>query len=124
MRIGLIRTAMEFPTDVWDVIMSFYHSIYREPSHYKAIMGFDIFRNRIQNESTNGNTESFYMHLVVSSWWYWAFPDIQDLMVAPEVVFRRGVAIGTTKEDFINLYDNYACSCSNNHTMGYIQYEM
>lgn len=104
--------------------MGFFAPIYHEPPHHKAIMGVDVFRSRKQlnqNPYAQNEIDSFYMNLVVSSWWYWAFPDIQNLMVAPEVPLRRGVATGDIKEAFIEIYDEYAI-----RTRGasHIQYEI
>jgi hypothetical protein len=116
---------MEFPTDIWREITDYFAPIYRQPPHHKAMMGVDVFRNRnqmnqYQDPRAKREMESFYMNIVVSSWWYWAFPDIQNLMMAPEVVIRRGGAVGNTRDEFIDIYDEY----SKSHALNHIQYEI
>ena len=105
---------MEFPIDIWREIMGFIPMPYREPSHYRAMMGVDAFRNRRRRS----NQDSFYMHLVATSWWYWSYPDVQHLMMAPEVVIRRGVATRQTKQEFVDIYDEYA------RHLSHIRYEI
>jgi len=117
---------MEFPQDVWGGIMSFIPHVYRKTLHYDAIMSVDTFRARRyihKNPFVQDTDETFYMHLIISSWWYWAFPDIQNLMIIPEVYLTRNVAKGHTKKDFIEIFDAFARSRPNS-VLGHIQYDI
>ena len=116
---------MEFPKDIWSEILRFLSPLYITPTHFKAIMGTDVFRyHRYINKSARiqSNIDSFYMHIVSSSWWYWKFPDIQPLLVTPEVVICRGVATGHIREDFIKIYNEYAKQ--HTHSLNHIHYEI
>lgn len=113
---------MEFPEDIWREIVGFLPHVYRKPTHYDAIMAVDAFRNRRhinKNPFARNPVESFYAHIIVSSWWYWTFPDIQNLMIAPDVLFSRNVAKGRTKTEFIEIFDAYAQS---DNSLSHIQY--
>lgn len=115
---------MEFPQDIWREIMNYFPTVYHEPPHYNAIMGIDMFRKRKRiNEDpyTTLDDKSFYISIVISSWWYWAFPDIQRLMVAPEVPLTRGVASGYIRQEFIEIYDKYLLQ---GHNMEHNHYDI
>ena len=101
---------MEFPSDIWNHVFSFLPAVYRRPNHYTAMMGTETFcRCRMTNRNPFARNviESFYMRTVVSTAWYWAYPEIQWAMIAPELVFRHGVASGSVRDEFARIYEEY-----------------
>jgi len=68
--------------DNWREIRNYFPTVYHQPPHYNAFMGIDMFRKRRkinENPHTTLDDKSFYMTIVISSWWYWAFPDIHKI---------------------------------------------
>lgn len=117
----------EFPNDIWIEIMRFLSVCYREPPHWRAIMGVDRFciRRRINRNPAHtlhalrGN--SYYRDMVTSTRYYWEHHDIRHLMIPPCVKLRRGVASGSVREDFIAIYNEYTHSQA---VGGIISYEV
>lgn len=102
---------MELPNDVWYEIFSFLPMVYRQPLHYTAMMAtktFRVCRELNQYPYERRNVESFYMRIVRSTYWYWVFPEIQRLLMRPDVLLRRDVSEGWVRNDFSRVYDEYA----------------
>ena len=36
---------MEFPIDIWNTIMTYFHSSYKKPLHYDAFKTIELFRD-------------------------------------------------------------------------------
>ena len=96
---------MEFPQDVWKEIMKFFPTHYRKTYHCQALMELELFEMRMKLKN---NADTFYFYLITSSWVYWSVPDIQHMLVAPEINMNRNVAHIKIKDEFIKIWDDYA----------------
>ena len=110
----------ELPQDVWGVIMSYFHSAYKKPNHYVAIMATRNFYNNNmfikKDQRANAPTfVSYYAHIIATNWLYWSMPDLHDQLVRPEVSLNRGVAKGKTRAKFVEIWDQYK---TNQHYYG------
>jgi len=112
--------AYELPQDVWSVVMSYFHSAYKKPNHYVAIMATRDFRNKTtfikKDKRTNAPTfVSYYSHIIATNWVYWSMPDIHNQLFRPEVSLNRGVAKGKTRDEFAAIWEQYK---TNQHYYG------
>ena len=67
--------------------------------------------------------DSFYISIVFSCWIYWSVPDIQHLLIPPDIHLRHNVAIGPVKDDFIEIWDSYARNQQYNNVRSHIHYD-
>ena len=69
---------MDFPEDIWNIVMSYFHSSYKKPSHYESIMDvseflFTRYHNRESCKQTlkwNKSSlivDSYYMLLILNT---------------------------------------------------------
>lgn len=110
-RIHSNMSDFEFPEDVWGVVMSFFHSSYKRPSHYDAIMSIDDFRNKAEFVRNDQRIKapmfvSYYAHIIATNWDYWRMPPDLGLF-RNEVTLTRGVARGKTLDDFVEIWRQY-----------------
>ena len=110
----------ELPEDVWSVVMSFFHSSYKKPTHYEAIMATKDFYNKTKfvkrDERKNAPIfVSYYAHIIAKNWVYWSMADLHQQLVRPEVSFTRGVARGKTRDEFAAIWNQYK---TNQHYYG------
>ena len=116
---------MEFPHELWTDIMSYFHSAYKHPSHYDAIMATEHFHTNCQliqryNDSYRYGyycLDSYYARIIISNWHYWSVPDIQHLLIRPQVSFRRGIATGVVLNEFKDIWNAYRCDVANRSTV-------
>ena len=103
--------SFELPEDVWGVVMSFFHSSYKKPSHYIAITTTNDFYRKMRyiKYSSNSKTpfDSYYAHIISSNWSYWMLSDLHDRLIRPEVTLTRGVAKGKIRSEFIEIWKTY-----------------
>lgn len=74
-------TIMEFPEDIWKYIFAYFHSCYRKPYHYVAILEDNIFYmcrqgilnlqkynlpNPVNSSSRYKITNSFYIQIILA----------------------------------------------------------
>uniref|UniRef100_A0AB39J755 F-box domain-containing protein n=1 Tax=Florenciella sp. virus SA2 TaxID=3240092 RepID=A0AB39J755_9VIRU len=127
---------MEFPDELWESIMSYFHSIYKKPSHYVSIMNCPSFYRRrcinlywsSNNSSlkqivwnpTPGIFDSFYIWIVLDNWVFWEFDDINILQ--PKLTLNRKVASGKVLEDFKQIWQEYAQNGSRGNLISRIKY--
>ena len=121
---------MEFPDEIWNHIFSYFHCSYKKPLHYISIMHVDMFkkiRSFHNNSSTNTLAlmpfDSFYIYIVASCWIYWSVPDIQHLLLPPDINLSHNVALGPVKDDFIEIWDSYARIQPYNNVLSHIHYD-
>ena len=93
--------------------MSYLPMPYRETPHYKALMAapmFEAYNICYKANSINDkyHLNSFYMYIVRLCWVYWEVPDIHHLLQPPHINLQRNVARGSAKNDFIQIWDEYA----------------
>ena len=108
----------ELPDDLWGLVMSFFHSSYKRPSHYDAIMSTVDFRNKTEFVTNDERDKaplfvSYYAHIIYVNWDYWSMPDLN--LFRPEVSLTRGVAKGKTLDDFVEIWRHYK---TNQHYYG------
>lgn len=100
---------MDFPSDVWEVIMSYFHSSYKNPSHYDAIMDtrdFYIIRSR-HRESIRHNlkcnkhlyVDSYYMRLILNAHYI--------STTQKETKMTRKTASPRIHNDFVKIFEEY-----------------
>ncbi len=67
--------------------------------------------------------DSFYISIVSSCWIYWSVPDIQHLLLPPDINFSHYVTLGPVKDDFIEIWDSYARIQPYNNVLSHIHYD-
>lgn len=121
---------MEFPEEIWDNILSYFHSSYKKPLHYQSFMQVDMF-TRIRSLHKRTHTEknillppdTFYIAIVSSCWIYWSIPDIQHLLIPPDINLRHNVVCESVKDDFIEIWDMYARVQPYDNVLSHIHYD-
>lgn len=101
-----------FPDEIFQYILSYFHSIYKEPYHYKAILEQDDFYFLTQRHKNAGlsiycnfrfyESESltYYFKIVLNS--------CRNSTSKKILRFKkRGVAPKKIQSDFINIYKEY-----------------
>jgi hypothetical protein len=101
-----------FPDEIFQYILSYFHSSYKEPYHYKAMIDQDDFYFLTQRHKNAGL--SYYYNL--------RFYDSGNLTYYLKIVLnsgrnsdaknivrfkKKGVAAKNIKSDFINIYKEY-----------------
>ena len=54
---------MEFPSDIWREIMSYFHSSYKKPLHYDAYTNMDLYKEYSKYDKSNMNS-SLYRYIL------------------------------------------------------------
>lgn len=103
---------MDFPDEIWGLIMSHFHSIYKKPCHYEAIMGvsefyFCTFHHRESHKyglkwNRSLLVDSYYMRLMLYSNF-----NTSHLEKTYQIKLKRGVASPKIRDDFINIIKMY-----------------
>ena len=119
------------PQELWQVVMTYFHSSYKLPPHYKAIMNCkDFIRRRninkcfghspIANLNKYSVFDSFYIWIISSNWVYW---DLDDLDIRkPNITMVRKVAKGKVKKDFEEIWNTYALHSGESNLLSRIHY--
>jgi hypothetical protein len=108
---------MIFPDDTWNSIMSYFHSAYKKPLHYEAIMEVPEFyfcvlhRRQSHTYGLRWNrplqVDSYYMRLIIQS-------NFNASRVKGTSQIKRGVASPKICDDFINIFEIYKQNCLTN----------
>ena len=121
----------EFPPELWNDVMAYFHSCYKKPLHYQAIMDCEYFRRRrninlywglspLCNRAKYGVFDSFYIWIVLNNWVYWEYDDID--MIKPSLSMVRKVAQGHVKKEFEEIWKMYATHSTEDNLLSRIQY--
>ena len=110
---------MIFPNDTWNLIMSYFHSSYKKPLHYEAIMKvtefyFCVVHHRESHKyslrwNRSLQVDSYYMRLIVHS-----NINASRTKRTSQIKLKRGVASPKICDDFINIFDIYKEKCLTN----------
>ena len=103
---------MYFPDEIWELVMSHFHSIYKKPFHYDAIMEvkdfyFSVIHNRENYKyglkwNRSLRVDSYYMRLILYSNF-----NTSDLEKTTQLRLIRGTASPKIRDDFINIFETY-----------------
>lgn len=103
---------MYFPDEIWDVIMSHFHSIYKKPLHYDVIMNesefyFCTVHHRESHKyglqwNRSLQVDSYYMRLMLHSNF-----NTSVINGRSQLKLKRGVASPKIVDDFINIIKTY-----------------
>ncbi len=126
-----MKKTYEFPPELWGVVMSYFHSSYKKPLHYDALMNCDYFTRRrninlywglspLCNLTKYGVFDSFYIWIVLNNWVYWEFDDLN--VHKPPITMVRKVAQGRVKTDFEEIWNMYAIHSNEDNLLSRIQY--
>jgi hypothetical protein len=121
----------ELPTELWDIVMTHFHSCYKKPLHYEAIMKCEYFTRRrsinlqwglspLCNRTKYGVFDSFYIWIVLNNWVYWEFSDID--IRKPTLNMNRKVAKGRVKDEFEEIWTSYAIHSKEDNLLSRIHY--
>lgn len=121
----------ELPQELWCDVMSYFHSAYKRPLHYNAIMSCKYFKKRrninidwglspLCTQSKYGVFDSYYIWIVLNNWTYWEFYDLN--IVKPERTLNRKVAQGKVKKDFQDIWKTYAIHSNGQNLLSRIKY--
>ena len=121
----------ELPPELWDIVMSYFHSSYKKSLHYEAIMNCKCFVRRrginvdwglspVRNLSKYSVFDSFYIWIVLNNWTYWEFYDLD--IHKPNMTMVRKVAKGAVKKDFEEIWETYANHSNENNLLSRIHY--
>jgi hypothetical protein len=108
----------EFPQDIWMLIMGHFHSSYKRPGHYNAMLAVDDFYFTRMHHRENYKfsmmwnrslmVDTYYMRLVVSQQ-----RNVTSRLRSPRL--NRGVATGSVAREFTAIYDTYKRNCVGNY---------
>lgn len=103
---------MNFPDEIWVTVMSYFHSIYKKPFHYDAIMKVSEFYFCVANHRDSHKyglrwnrslqVDSYYMRLIIYSNF-----NQSNLQKTSQIKLKRGVASPKIRDDFINIFEVY-----------------
>lgn len=103
---------MIFPDDVWISIMSYFHSSYKKPLHYEAILEipefyFCVAHHRESHKyglrwNRSLQIDSYYMRLIIQSNF-----NASRVKRKGQIKLKRGVASPKICDDFINIFEIY-----------------
>lgn len=121
----------ELPPELWEIVMGHFHSSYKKPLHYQAMMSCEYFTRRrninihwglspLCNHTKYGVFDSFYIWIVLNNWVYWEFDDIP--MTKPSLSLVRKVAQGHVKKEFEDIWFMYASHSSEYNLLSRIHY--
>ena len=121
----------ELPVELWEIVMTHFHSCYKKPLHYQALMKCEYFARRrninriwglspLFNHAKHSVFDSFYIWIVLNNWIYWEYDDIDILK--PSVSMVRRVARGNVKKDFEVIWNIYADHSREDNLLSRIQY--
>ena len=121
----------ELPPELWGNVMSYFHSSYKKPLHYEAIMKCEYFVRRrginidwglspIRNMSKYGVFDSFYISIILNNWTYWEFDDLD--IHKPMITMARKVAKGKVKKEFEEIWKTYANHSNEMNLLSRIHY--
>jgi len=126
-----MKKSYELPSELWKIVMTYFHSAYKKPSHYEALTNCHYFMRRrnitlywglspLANMTKYSVYDSFYIWIVLNNWVYW---DLDDLDIRkPTVTMVRKVAKGQVKKDFEEIWKMYASHSSENNMLSRIHY--
>jgi len=110
---------MIFPDDTWNSIMSYFHSSYKQPLHYEAIMEvpefyFCVLHHRQSHKyglrwNRSLQVDSYYMRLIIQSNF-----NASRVKGTSQIKLRRGVASPRICDDFFNIFEIYKKNCLTN----------
>ena len=119
------------PQELWEMVMTHFHSSYKKPLHYEAIMNCKDFMRRrditkcfghspMGNLCKHGVYDSFYIWIVLNNWIYWDFDDLN--IRKSTVTMVRKVAKGKVKKEFEEIWGTYANHSNENNLLSRIHY--
>ena len=110
---------MDFPQDIWNTIMSYFHSTYKKSSHYECIMDvpeFYFIRKYHQNCYNYGlkwnksfSVDSYYMKIILDNSLRSKYNHRNN-----KITLTRGVASTNIRDDFKKIFENYKSHCKTN----------
>jgi hypothetical protein len=120
----------ELPPELWNIVMEHFHSCYKKPLHYQAIMGCKHFTRRrginidwnlspIANRNKHSVFDSFYIWIVLNNWIYWEFG---DTTLKPDLTMVRKSAQGNVKQEFEQIWNEYAVHSNEDNLLSRIHY--
>jgi len=126
-----MQNEYELPAELWEIVMTHFHSCYKKPLHYQAIMKCEYFTRRrninihwglspLCNRTKYGVFDSFYIWIVLNNWVYWEHGDID--IRKPSLSMVRNVAHGKVKKDFEDIWNTYALHSNESNLLSRIQY--
>lgn len=107
-----LQNTMHFPDEIWELIMSHFHSMYKKPFHYDAIMAVsEFYFCNLQHRECHKyglqwnrslSVDSYYMRLVIYSNF-----NVSHSKKTSQTKLNRGVASSKICDDFINIFEVY-----------------
>jgi len=121
----------ELPPELWENIMTYFHSSYKKPYHFQALMNCEYFTRRrninkywalspLCNRTKYGVFDSYYIWIVLNNWIYWEYDDIN--IIKPSVSMVRKVAQGRVKSEFEDIWNMYAVHSNEDNLLSRIRY--
>ena len=97
---------MFFPKDIWNIIMSYFHSSYKKPLHYEAIMNISEFYYCVVHHresykynlhwNNNLKINSYYMRLIVNT----NYENVYNIL-------NRKTASSKIYDEFVDIFKKY-----------------
>lgn len=110
---------MEFPPDVWTQIFSYFHSSYKLPLHYTAIMKLESFKKRVKilkqlrarlyfESSKHCIFDSYYISILLKQMFYNTVnEDVRRVLLKPDILLNISKTNLKVKKDFMEIIDVY-----------------
>lgn len=95
---------MEFPREILDNILSYFHSAYKKPLHYSAIMGQkDFYHLKIVNKKYTHICGTYFIKIFINSRMKHRLKNINTFK-------NIGVAAPNIFRDYVEIIDDYKFS--------------
>ena len=119
---------MSEPKQLWKQVMTYFHSSYKKPLHYEAIIGCKDFMRRRNITKCFGHSPlgNVYKHGVYDSFYIWIvsanliYRDLDDLDICKPTLTM--VAKGNVKKDFEEIWQTYADHSGENNLLSMTYY--
>ena len=112
---------MEFPRDIWYLILSYFHSSWRRTYHIEAIN--ELISNKPQTgwKRVRNKYDSFYLYLQSDLYLLQRSPEIQFLKIKAPFYFRRVINSGCIKRDISEIWEGYSKLFPSHHLIRFIR---
>tara|TARA_Y100000992_G_C21168319_1_gene444577 strand:+ start:498 stop:839 length:342 start_codon:yes stop_codon:yes gene_type:complete len=99
---------MQFPDDIWNEVISYFHSTWRKTIHFEAMATLLSFRPKTGWQRVRNMYDSYYLFLQSDVYLYKNNPEIIYLKIKGPFYFHRVVNTSKIEQDFIEIWDAYS----------------
>ena len=112
---------MEFPSDIWTQIMSYFHSSWRRTYHIDAMTALLSNRPNAGWKRVQNIYDSFYLYLQCDLYLWQRSPEIQFLKIKSPFYFRKVANTGQIRQDISDIWKGYSKLFPDHHLIPFIR---